>query len=159
VKRLMIGGLGAALLLAGLGVQAQTKPEDQIRYRQAGYTFMAWNMGKIKAQVVEGSVPYDRDQVIAAANAIAAIANSGMGALFTPGTAMDAMGDRTELKPEFFDNLEEAGKLARNFNQAANTLAKEATTEAGSGDLSRLKSAFGELGKTCKACHDRFRAD
>ncbi|WP_242445341.1 hypothetical protein [Chromatium okenii] len=28
---------------------ADLKPEDQIEFRQAGYSFMAWNMIKIKA--------------------------------------------------------------------------------------------------------------
>src|SRR5690606_25153785 len=70
----------AGLLLAGTAslAVAQVSPEDQIEFRKAGYSFMSWNMGKIKAQVVEGSVPYDQAQVAAAANAIAGIANSGM---------------------------------------------------------------------------------
>ncbi|TCL22635.1 cytochrome c556 [Azotobacter chroococcum] len=155
MKRLMIGGLGAALLLATLTTQAQLKPEEQIKYRKAGYNFMAWNMGKIKAQVVDGSEPYKKEQVVAAANAIAAIANSGMGALFPAGTATDKMGDQTRLKPEFFKNLDEANKLARNFTGAVNKLA----SEAASGDQARIKTAFGEAAKTCKACHDQFRTD
>ncbi|GAB3377200.1 cytochrome c [Azotobacter armeniacus] len=155
MRKLMIGGLGAALLLATLGVQAQLKPEDQIKYRQAGYNFMAWNMGRIKAQVVDGSVPYNKDQLAAAASAIAAIANSGMGSLFAPGTARDKMGDKTRLKPEFFKNLDQANKLARDFTGAINKLA----SEAASGDQARIKTAFGAVGKTCKACHDQFRTD
>ncbi|GLK60516.1 cytochrome c [Azotobacter vinelandii] len=153
MKKLMIGGFGAALLLATLSAEAQLKPEEQIEYRQAGYSFMAWNMGKIKAQVVDGSVPYNKAQVVAAANAIAAIANSGMGSLYGPGTATDQMGDKTRLKPEFFKNLDEANKLARNFTGAVDKLA----SEAASGDQARIKTAFGEVGKTCKACHDQFR--
>ncbi|SEI77118.1 Cytochrome c556 [Azotobacter beijerinckii] len=155
MKRLMIGGLGAALLLTALTTWAQLKPEEQIEYRQAGYQFMSWNMGKIKAQVVDGSVPYKKEQVVAAANAIAAIANSGMGALFPAGTATDKMGDKTRLKPEFFQNIDEANKLARNFTGAVNKLA----SEAASGDQARIKTAFGEAAKTCKACHDQFRTD
>jgi len=58
---------------------AQVKPEDQIKYRKAGYSFMSWNMSKIKANL-EGT--YDAAQVTAAANAIASIAGSGMGALY-----------------------------------------------------------------------------
>ena len=62
--------------------QAQVKPEDQIKFRQSGYTFMGWNMGKIKGQVIDNPANYNKEQVIAAANAIAGIANSGMGALY-----------------------------------------------------------------------------
>ena len=66
-----------AVSLAGTAA-AQLKPEDAIKFRQSGYTFMAWNMGRIKASV-EGQ--FNKDEVIKAANAIQAIANSGMGAL------------------------------------------------------------------------------
>ena len=44
---------------------------------------MAWNMVRIKTNV-EGT--YNKEEVIKAANAIQAIANSGMGALYLPGT-------------------------------------------------------------------------
>lgn len=47
------GGTGGAL--------ADMKAEDAIQTRQAGYKFMAWNMGKIKEQVVDGSVVYNKD--------------------------------------------------------------------------------------------------
>ena len=129
---------------------AEMKTDDAIYYRQAGYGFMSWNMGKIKAQTIDESVPFNKDQMIAAANVIAAIANSGMGALYPPGSDK---GD-TKLKPEFFQNMEEVGTLARNFNTAANELAAVAQT----GDKAAIAKAFGETGKTCKACHDKFRA-
>ena len=37
-------------LAAGSAV-AQVKPEDAIKFRQSGFTFMAWNMARIKANV------------------------------------------------------------------------------------------------------------
>lgn len=139
---------------AGLAV-AQVSPEDQIEYRKAGYSFMAWNMGKIKAQVVEGSVAYDQAQVAAAANAIAAIANSGMGALYGPGTEKSVGKEKTRVKPEFFQQPEEVAKVAKAFNLAANNLAKVAAE----GDKAAIAQAFGEVGKSCKGCHDKFRMD
>jgi cytochrome c556 len=155
VKALSMGGLGAAMLLVSLTSQAQLKPEEQIEFRQAGYTFMAWNMGKIKAQVVEGSAPYNQAQVAAAAQAIAAIANSGMGALYSPETTREQFGKQTRLKAAFFDNLDEAGKIGKNFVEAANQLASVAAT----GDQAATKAAFGKVGQSCKSCHDKFRAE
>lgn len=147
----------AGLLVAGAAslAVAQVSPEDQIEYRKAGYSFMAWNMGKIKAQAVEGSVAYDPKQVAAAANAIAAIANSGMGALYGPGTEKSVGKQKTRVKPEFFQQKEEVGKVAVAFNQAANNLAKVAAE----GDKAAVAQAFGEVGKACKGCHDKFRMD
>ena len=86
MKKLMIGSLAALFLTASLNASAQVDPEDQIIFRKAGYSFMSWNMGKIKAMAIDESVAWDPAQVQAAANVIAATANSGMGALFGPGT-------------------------------------------------------------------------
>ncbi|HBW09500.1 MULTISPECIES: c-type cytochrome [Stutzerimonas stutzeri subgroup] len=148
-------GAVAAALLASTAVQAQMKPEEMVETRQAGYQFMSWNMGKIKAQVVDGKEPYDQAKVAAAANAIAAIANSGMGSLYSPDTTTEQLGKATRLKPEFFQNLDEAGQIGRKFTAAANQLAKVAAE----GDQAAIKKAFGDVGGSCKSCHDKFRAD
>ena len=151
-KTLLRGAFGVIALSLATLATAQVKPEEQIKYRQAGYSFMSWNMGKIKANV-EGE--YNAKQVEAAANAIAGIANSGMGALYGPGTDKDIGNVKTRVKPEFFDpkNGENIGKLATDFTAAANELAKVAAT----GDKAAVQKAFGQTGETCKACHDKYR--
>lgn len=144
----------AALVLAGFaaGASAQMKPEDAIKFRQSTYGFMAWNMGKIKASL-EGT--YNKEEVAKAAHAIAVSANSGMGALYLPGTDKGTGWKETRLKSEFFSQQEEVGKIARAFNAAANELDKAAA----SGDAAAVKVAFGKTGEGCKACHDKFRKD
>jgi cytochrome c556 len=138
--------------LAGTATAGDLKPKEQILTRQAGYSFMAWNMGKIKANL-EGD--FSQTQVSAAANAIAGIANSGMGALYGPGTDKDIGDVKTRVKPELFTEPEEVGKVAGVFVEAANKLAEEAAM----GDPAEVKAAFGALGKACKGCHDKFRED
>ncbi len=151
--RLRNAALGViACALAGTAIAADLKPEEQIQTRQAGYKFMSWNMGKIKGNL-EGD--YTQAQVEAAANAIAGIANSGMGALYGPGTDQDIGDVKTRVKPELFTNQEEVGKVAVAFIEAANNMAETAAL----GDKGEVKTAFGELGKSCKACHDKFRKD
>lgn len=147
-------GAMAAALLASTAAHAQMKPEDMVEARKAGYQFMAWNMGKIKAQV-DGKEPFDQAKVAASANAIAAIANSGMGALYSPETTTDQLGNATRLKPDFFQNLDKAGQIGRDFSLAANQLA----SVAAEGDQAALKKAFGDVGGSCKSCHDNFRAE
>lgn len=144
----------AALVLAGFaaGASAQMKPEDAIKFRQSTYGFMAWNMGKIKANI-DGA--YNKEDVAKAAHAIAVAANSGMGALYLPGTDKGTGWKETRLKPEFFQQPEEVGKIARAFNAAANELDKAAAA----GDAAAVKVAFGKTGEGCKACHDKFRKD
>lgn len=154
MKALLTGALGAAVLLASFTSLAQVSVEDQIHYRKAGYSFMSWNMGKIKAQVIDGDVPFDQAQVAAAANAINAIAGSGMGALYGRDTAEDKASN-TKLKAAFFENLDEAGKIGARFGEATNKLAAAAAT----GDQAAIRTAFGEVGQSCKACHDNFRSN
>jgi cytochrome c556 len=148
--------VAAALILASCAgvafAQQALKPEDMIKLRKAGYSFMFWNMGKIKANF-EGV--YNKDQVIAAANLVAATANSGMGALFGPGTEHEVNGQKTRVKPEFFKEQEKVKELAMAFNKEANELQKVAAT----GDVAAVKVQFGKTGEACKACHDKFRND
>jgi len=143
---------GVIALSLATTAAAQLKPEDQIKFRQAGYSFMSWNMGKIKTNL-EGQ--FDAKQVEAAANAIAGIANSGMGALYGPGTDKDIGSRKTRAKPELFQNMPEVGKLATEFNAAANNLAKVSA----SGDKAAVQISFDETGAACKACHEKYRKD
>lgn len=145
----------AALALSfAMPTAAQMSVEDQIEARQAAYQFMSWNMGKIKAQAVDGEVAFNADQMKAAANAIAAVANSGMGALYSPDSAMDKAED-TRLKPDFFQQPERAREVGMNFGREANKLQEVAAT----GDQAALARQFAAVGETCKACHDDFRAE
>ena len=134
---------------------AQVKPEDAIKFRQSGYSFMAWNMGKLKGMLVDNPASYNKDQAIAAANLIAATANSGMGALYVPGSDKGKGWKETRVKPELFTDREGVSKVALAFNKEANELAKVAA----SGDAAALKAQFGKVGEACKACHDKFRKD
>lgn len=145
----------AVVALAGLLATtafAEMKTEDAIKFRQSGYGFMAWNMGRIKANL-EGN--FNKDEVAKAANAIAVVSNSGMGSLYVAGSDKGTGWKETRVKSEFFKQQEEVGKLAKAFNVAANELDKVAAT----GDAAAIKAAFGKTGEACKACHEKFRKD
>jgi cytochrome c556 len=152
-KKIVVATLAIGLTGAAMG-QVVGKAEDQIRWRQSAYQTMAWNMARIKANV-EGT--YNKDQVVEAANVVQAIANSKMGALFQPGTDKGKGWKETRVKPEFFkpESKDELGKLAGGYNKEANEMARVAAT----GDLGAIKTQFGKLGESCKACHDKFRKD
>jgi cytochrome c556 len=139
------------VVLSGAAL-AQVKPEDAITFRQSGYKFMAWNMGRIKANL-DGQ--FNKDEVIQAASVIQAIANSGMGKLYLPGTDKGKGWKDTEVKPELFTDKEGVGKVAKAFNEAANEMAKVAA----SGDAVAVKAQFGKLGESCKGCHEKYRVE
>jgi len=150
MKSALLLALLATSLAAGSAV-AEVKPEEAIKYRQSGYGFMAWNMGRIKANVEGGN--FNKDEVVKAANAIQAIANSGMGALYLPGTDKGSGWEKTRAKPEMWTEKEKLGKAAMAFNKEANEMAKVAA----SGDAAAIGSQLGKLGGTCKGCHDDFK--
>lgn len=140
-----------ALTVTGTAV-AQVKPEDAIKFRQSGYAFMAWNMQRIKMNVEGGT--FNKDEVVKAANAIQAIANSGMGALYLPGTDKGTGWEPTRAKANIWTEKEKLGKVATEFNKEANEMAKVAAT----GDAAAVGVQLGKLGGTCKGCHDDFKA-
>ena len=153
LRNLVAASIALALTSTAMA-QVIGKQEDQIRWRQSAYHTMAWSMGRIKANV-EGT--YNKDQVVEAANVIQAIANSKMGSLYQAGSDKGKGWKETRVKPEFFkpESKDELGKLAGGYNKEANEMARVAAT----GDLGAIKTQFGKLGESCKACHDKFRKD
>lgn len=143
----LVMGAASAAALAG-------PIEDQIRFRQSAYSFVGWNCAKIKNQVIDHPETYNKDQVIAAASAIAATANSGLGGLFGPGTDKGTGWKPTRLKAEFFQQSDDAKNAGVTFITEANALAKVAEI----GSVDDIKAQFGKLGEACKGCHDKFRA-
>ena len=142
------------MLLAMAATAASAGPiEEQIRWRQSAYSYLSWNTAKIKKQVVDAPDTYNKDYVAAAANAIAAVANSGLGELYGEGTDKGTGWQETRLKPEFFQKKDEVLPIANSFNEAANNLAKVAAT----GDKEAIKTAFSKVTETCKSCHDLIR--
>lgn len=139
-----------AVTLVGTA-SAQIKPEDAIKWRQSGYSFMAWNMSRIKMNV-EGT--YNKEEVIKAANAIQAVANSGMGSLYLPGTDKGTGWEKTRAKSEIWTEKEKIGKAATAWVKEANEMA----TVAAAGDAAATKAQLGKLGSTCKGCHDDFKS-
>lgn len=144
-----------AFLLSTVSMAAfagQTE-DQQVKFRQSAYSFAAWNCSKIKNQVVEHPETFNKEQVVAAANAVAAVANSGLGALYGAGTDQATGWKKSRLKSEFFDKQEDAKKAALSFIKESNELAKVAAT----GDVGAIKTQFGKVSETCKGCHDGFR--
>ena len=145
-----VAGLAVAALTTAAWAQQAPKPEQLIRWRQSAYQVIGWNSNRIKASL-DG--PYNKDEVVKASNAIAALANSGLGSLFPPGTETGKGWHDTTVKATLFTNGARVGELAGNFSKEATQLAAFAQT----GDAAAVKEQYGRLTRTCKACHDDFR--
>lgn len=140
----------ALSVTASAFAQQAPKPEQVIKWRQSVYQVLGWNSSRIKANV-EGQ--FNREEVVRAANSTAAIANSGLGALYVAGTEQGKGWHDTAAKPEIFKEGKKVGDLAANFAHEANELAKVAVN----GDQAAVKAQFGKLGQTCKSCHDDYK--
>ncbi len=145
--------LAAAIALAWAGTafaQQAPKPETLIKWRQSAFQVVAWNSGRIKANL-DGE--YNKDQVIKSADVIAAIAGSGLGSLFPAGTETGKGWHDTTVKADLFANPAKVAQRSADFAKEANELLRIAS----SGDAAAVKDQFGKLQKTCKSCHDDFR--
>ena len=124
------------------------KPEDAIKYRKAAFTVMAAHFGRVAA-MANGKMPFDAKAV--ADNAEIATAMSKLPyAGFVDGSDK---GDTKALPAIWTDR---AGFQAA--SKASDAAYDKLAVAAGSGNLEALTAAFAETGKTCGACHDKFRA-
>ena len=73
---------------------------------------------------------------------------------FPAGTGQDVL-PKTRALPPIWQKPEDFAAKDRDFQAAA----KAFNAAAVSGDLNAIKSSFEPLGKSCKACHDTYRAE
>lgn len=150
MKRLVLAAAAVAGLATALPAAAQfQKPEDAIKYRKAAFTVMANHFGRIAA-MANGRAPFDA--AAAQANADLVVTMSKLPyAGFIDGTSS---GD-TKAKPEIWSERDK-------FNAAAGKMQEEVVklnAAAKTGNLDQIKAAVGEVGKSCKACHDNYRKE
>ncbi len=146
-----------AALAVPLAVAAQAKPEDAIRARQSLMRVIGMNFGPI-GRMASGDAPMDKAVFQANAARIEAIWAMNPAQYFVKGSDRPVAGSKvatfTDAKPEIWSqpdkfkaSVERATKNVTALGQAAR-----------SGDEAAMKAAVGELAKSCKACHDDFRA-
>ena len=70
---------------------------------------------------------------------------------FPPGTGPDV--GKTDAKPEIWQKPEDFTAKRDTFQKAA----QEFNAAAQGSDLAAIRAAHGDLGKSCKACHDLYR--
>lgn len=152
MKKLVLTLSAAAVAVLAVPAKAQfQKPEDAILYRQSAFVLMGNHMGRINAQLRSDK---PNVQVIQSSAALIADVSKLPFEAFTPGT--ETGGARaTRVKAEAFKDGPKVKELA---DKMIAEVAKLETTAKG-GDVAAIRAQFGEVGKTCKACHDNYRRD
>jgi len=107
---------------------------------------------KIINQALESGTP-DVAAIKTAAAKIDELAAKSSG-WFPPGTGQDVL-HKTRALPAIWQKPEDFAAKDRDFQAAAKAL----HAAADQGDANAIKARFDELGKTCKACHDNYRAE
>ncbi len=143
----------AALALAIAAAPAATLAQDTdaaVGARQGQFKIMALNLG-VLGGMARGQMPYDADIAQGAADNLVAISSLAQGAMWPEGSD-NIMLDITRAQPTIWDD--NADFLAKwgDFGTAAASL----QTVAADGQEA-LGPALGQLGETCKACHEAHR--
>lgn len=153
--RTHLAALCAAALLAAQAMPAladekPTKAQWTIKYRQATFTLLAWNIGPISS-MVKGEIPADKARLALHAERLAQLSP-----MILEGFPADARtGAPTDAKPEIWDNMADFRAKATALDEATAKLAKVAP----GGDMKAIAAGLGEVGNACKACHQKYRAD
>ena len=142
--------LSAGALVATVAEAQQNRAAQQIKYRQAVYTVLGAQFGAMGA-MARGNVPWDAKAFATAADRAAFMATVAPDT-FPVGSDTGAA---TEAKPDIWKNPEDFSRLMRDLQDKTRALAAAAK----GGDPAAAKAALGAAGQTCKACHDKYKAD
>ena len=144
----------AVLSVIAVGLIAAAPSRDQalkiMHDRHEGMETIGKNAKAINRGLA-GSSP----NLAAVRTSAAAIANLSRKASgwFPKGTGPEL--GKTGAKPEIWQNWPDFTAKLHNFQTAA----KIFNAAAASGDVGAIKARYAELGGTCKACHDKYRAE
>tara|TARA_R110002049_G_scaffold23545_10_gene83728 strand:+ start:117660 stop:118139 length:480 start_codon:yes stop_codon:yes gene_type:complete len=121
-----------------------------VEARHAQMGLIAYHTG-ILGGMAKGEADYDADLARAAATNLHAAASMAPATMWLEGTEQGAI-DGSRAKPEVWSD---AAGFADRLN--ALQMASAAMIDAAATDLDSLKTAMGDVGKACGACHDDYR--
>jgi cytochrome c556 len=161
VEKYLVAALAVvalAVIVVPLVAPAQgAKPDEAIRARQSIMRVMALNFGPL-GKMASGDAPFNKDVFQANAARLESIWAMNAGQYFVPGTDKPVPDSKiasfTAAKSEIWSQQDKFKEKAQRAGEQISKLAQAAK----SGDEGAMKSAAGEVGKSCKACHDDFRA-
>ncbi len=143
----MRAAIALLLTLSWVAASSAHGEEPIQKYRHDVYEAVGGHMGAIVGIVREGVRPEDLGYHADAMLGLAKIAPH----VFPAGSG----GGDTEALPEIWEQPEEFKRRMDDFRNAAETFA----AAVASGDRGQIGAGLQGLGRSCKGCHDNFRAD
>jgi len=135
-------------LVAAPAFAQDARVAQQIKLRQAAYTVLGAQMSQMGAMAA-GRAPYDAAAFRVAAERAAFMATV-VPDLFPAGSTGG------KVKAEYWQNAADVQRLMNDMK--SKTAALSAAAAKGE-SFDALKPLFGAAGGTCKACHDKYKAD
>jgi len=147
--------LALATGVSGSFVLAADGPHDKaIKARQAMFQLYSFNTG-ILGDMAKEKIPYDAEVAAEAAANLDAAANLGQSQMWPQGSDSAADGNATNRAlPKIWESFPDVIEKADALKQASANMA----AVAGNG-LGELQGAMGDVGASCKGCHDDYRAE
>ncbi|WP_129139827.1 c-type cytochrome [Modicisalibacter coralii] len=147
----MLSLLALASLTGGPATIAQADDiDDAIHYRHAAMEVIAWQMVPM-SRMVKGDIDYDAEAFAERARRVADLAPLPWEGFIAD--SYDRQG--THALPDIAANRDDFDAKAQAFEDAAVQLAEV----AGDGSFDTVRARFAEMARSCKACHDDYRAD
>lgn len=147
MKKLILAAALPAVLIAGIAAAAD--PMATVEARQAYFKSLG---GAMKA-MGPLTKSFDAEAATAEATKLKAILATDSAPLFAPGSSDADLPGKTRAMAKIWDNMDDFGAKGKAMHDAGAALI--AAAEAGDGKA--FAAAYGQLGGTCKACHDAYR--
>ncbi|RTZ40935.1 cytochrome c [Candidimonas sp. SYP-B2681] len=145
-KKIGLFAVAGLIALVSTPSMAQfAKAEDAAKYRGAAMALIGSHFGRM-APVAKKEAPYDKQKIqenIAVLNVLADL----------PWTAYGPGKEGGESRPEVWSDSEGFKQAQDKFKTGMTKL----TAASDTGDFDAFRVAFGEVGKSCKSCHDSYR--
>lgn len=142
-----------ALCMAGVGMaEAGPREDNAVKARRGYYQMLLWDFGPM-TQVLKGEVAFDAAVAKNHAQGLAALADFNVDRLFMTGSSKDDKAGATRALPAIWTQRDRFTQLQTEWQDKARALL--ASVDEGE---AAFKQRVADLGQTCKACHDDFRA-
>ena len=152
LKKVALLVVGSVFATSAFAQAELFKPEDLVKYRQSIYQVMSAQV-KVMGAMAKGETEFDAKEFHERAINTGNVAKL-LGETYAPATK--GVKDSNML-PAAWDDLEGMGAKGKAFGGALEELI--ATSGEAGFDKKAALPALGKVLKTCKACHDNYRAD
>lgn len=139
----------SAALVSPMAMSHFNDKEIPQSYRQSWFTLLAMNFGPM-GSMVKGEMPWNDEQLKGFAADLEAVTQLNLMRGFPDGSDKGT----TRAKPDIWKNKADFEAKFADLQKAAAKLNAVAQT----GDRKAISEQVGATGKTCKACHDDYKA-